>query len=79
MRITTHTRTKLLSLRLEAVPNLKQATINYVLKAVQDANLGIKQDRRDFLAVQPKPGIKLSKVTCKCTLYLCKINAQQQY
>lgn len=77
MRITTHTRTKLLSLRLEAVPNLKQATMNYVLKAVQDANLGIKQDRRDFLAVQPKPGT--DKVTFKCILYLCKINAQQQY
>ena len=71
MRITTHTRRKLLSLRLaEAVPNLKQATINYVLKTVQDANLGIRQDRRDFLAMQPKSGIKLSKVICKCTLYI---------
>ena len=68
MRITQHLKRKILSVRLELVSNLRQTTINYVLQATQDTNIGIRQDRRDFLAVQPQPGVKLSKVIYRAKL-----------
>ena len=53
------------------MPNLKQAAISYILIALQDPNLGIKQDRKDFLSIKPKPGDKLDKVMSS---QLCTVN-----
>lgn len=55
-------KSRLVSIRLEAVPNLKQSAISYILIALRDPNVGIKQDRKDFLLIKPKPGVELDKV-----------------
>jgi len=64
MRVAEHgvNKKKLLAVRLDEVPNLRKSTINYIQKALLDDNLGNLHDRKDFLAIQPKPGIHLSKV-----------------
>ena len=51
-----------MSIRLEAVPNLKQDAISFILRALQDPSLGVRQDRKDFLSIQPKLGVELTKV-----------------
>lgn len=56
-----------MSIRLEAIPNLKQAAVCYIMKALQNAAVGIRQDRRDFLANEPKPGVELLKVIANYT------------
>ena len=71
MRINTVTsaKSRILSVRLEAVPSLTQRAINFILQVVKDETLGIKGDKRDFLATPPKDGTTLSKVMKKIILY----------
>lgn len=51
-----------MSIRLEAIPNLKQVAISYIMKALHNTQVGIRQDRKDFLSIQPKPGVEITKV-----------------
>lgn len=67
MRINTvaAAKSRILSVRLEAVPSLSQKAINFVLQLVKDETVGIKGDKRDFLATPPKEGTTISKVISK--------------
>ena len=42
-----------------------QRATNYIVHALEDDSLGIKSDRRDFLAKPPKQGTEISKVMSK--------------
>jgi len=53
---------KLLAVRLDEVPNLRKNSINYVLKALTNDNIGNLHERKDFLAIRPKLGTHLSKL-----------------
>jgi len=65
MRTNTAAKSKILSIRLDVVPLLTQRATNYIVHALEDDSLGIKNDRRDFLAKPPKQGTEISKVMSK--------------
>lgn len=60
---TTHNKQQVLAIRPEGVPSLRPASVHYIQKAVRDANIGVKSDRKDFLEGIPEPGEVISKVS----------------
>ena len=64
MRVITSDKIKCLSMRLDHIPGLWPATIVSLNKVMADTNIGIKKDRRVFLATAPVNPTALTKVWC---------------
>ncbi len=71
---TTHNKQQVLAIRPEGVPSLRPASVHYIQKAVRDANIGVKSDRKDFLEGIPEPGEVISKVHYLVYIDVCHTN-----
>ena len=59
----THNKQQVLSVRLEEVPSLRPATTKFIYTVLEDANIGVKSDRKYFLETIPEHGKIITKVS----------------